>query len=56
MWYQGASGYLLPGVIHAVRGDNVSLQNEWDPMSEVCQCTVCVCTCAVHIPHHTPSY
>lgn len=35
MWYQGSSGYLLPGVVRAVRGSNVSLQNEWEPNSEV---------------------
>ena len=34
MWYQGPH-YLLPGVVKGVRGDNVSLQNEWEPDSEV---------------------
>jgi len=52
VWYQGASGYLLPGVIHAVRGDNVSVQNEWDPMSEVCWC-ICVHMCCTYITPHS---
>lgn len=34
VWYQGPH-YLLPGVVKGVRGDNVSLQNEWEPDSEV---------------------
>ena len=48
MWYQGPSGFLLPGIVKSVCGDKVTLQNEWNPMSEVSPCMnnkVCVHAC-----------